>query len=94
MQRQQETANREAIANTAAGVSQRSSEIIFVPTKADVLFGRRRPQQQYTGKVRCNYFVVANRKEYKSSSRNGKNIIAQRVIDKIKADGGRFFKTA
>jgi hypothetical protein len=66
--------------------------VIVVPTNGDVLFGRGRPQQQNPGNVRCNYFVVANLEEYENASRNGKTIIARKVMEMIKSNGGRFLK--
>lgn len=65
---------------------------IFCPLEFDVLLGRGRPFQEYTGNKRLAVIIDTRRQEYAASKRGGKTIVCDKIVELIQKSGGRFLK--
>jgi hypothetical protein len=65
---------------------------VRVPGSFDVLLGRGRPLQDNPGNVRYRHFIEQNNERYTKASRHVKTIIAEDLLNTVKAQGGRFLK--
>lgn len=65
---------------------------LFLPTSKDVLFGRGRPFQEHPGNIRLSLIVESLQERYEQLSRNDKTVLAEDVVNKMKAQGTRFLR--
>jgi hypothetical protein len=68
------------------------SDIITVPRRFDVLFGRGKNTREHTGNLRCAHLVEMNRPMYEKANKYQKTEIAERIVSIIHESYGRFLK--
>ena len=67
-------------------------EGVDLPGRNDVLLGRGRTVQDHPSSVRLRNIVSCFLEEYKRASKRDKKVIAWKVVEAIKGQGGRFLK--
>ena len=73
----------------------RNGGIILYPNPNDVLLGRGRPFQQYTGNQRFNRIIDVHRERYqKIGDRFEKTCLSMDVVKLVQDSGGRFLQRA
>jgi len=72
--------------------AQPESERPDYPKTNDILLGRGRPFQEYSGNLFMAKLIDSYRERYSSAGRCDKAILAQHLVDVIKGSGGRFLK--
>jgi len=65
---------------------------IHVPGKYDVLLGRGKPLQKYSGNLNYHYIIETYHDRYEAAAKGVKAELAMEIVKKIKAQGGRFLK--
>jgi hypothetical protein len=68
------------------------SDVIVVPRRFDVLFGRGKFTREHTGNLRCSHLVEMNRQKYEQANKYQKTEIAERIVSIIHESYGRFLK--
>jgi hypothetical protein len=81
---------RKAIEKAAR--SQQASDRIDFPSKRDVLLGRGKPYQAYSGNVMLAQLVDSRRDEYNRASRFEKTCISMDMVKAVKECNGRFLQ--
>lgn len=66
--------------------------IIDYPNPMDVLLGRGKPYQEYSGNIKWFAIMEQWRSRYEASARGQKWAISQEVIGQVRANGGRFLE--
>lgn len=69
-----------------------ASDVITVPRRFDVLFGRGKNTREHTGNLRCVHLVEMNRQKYELASKHEKTAIAERIVSIVYESYGRFLK--
>jgi hypothetical protein len=72
--------------------SEQDSDQIDFPRKFDVLLGRGRPYQDYSGNLALTHLLNARTEEYKNASRFEKTVISYDIVKSIHDRGGRFLQ--
>ena len=67
-------------------------ERIHVPGKYDVLLGRGKPLQKYSGNLNYHYVIETYHERYEAAAKGVKAELAMEIVMKIKNQGGRFLK--
>jgi hypothetical protein len=67
-------------------------EIILVPRRFDVLFGKGKREREHTGNLRALHLCDMYWEAYESSNKYGKTEVAERIVVIIQQSGGRFLK--
>mmetsp|Transcript_23452 Transcript_23452/g.57661 ORF Transcript_23452/g.57661 Transcript_23452/m.57661 type:complete len:437 (-) Transcript_23452:35-1345(-) len=66
---------------------------VLIPTNKDVLKGRGRGVQNHVGNLRFRHMVAERQNEYDANDMFGaKGIVANKVMEAIESEGGRFLK--
>ncbi len=65
---------------------------IILPLKYDVLLGRGKPLQKYSGNLNYHYIVESYHERYEAAEKGEKSKLAMEIVQKIYAQGGRFLK--
>ena len=65
---------------------------IIVPGKYDVLLGRGKPLQKYSGNLNYHYIIEGYHDRYEQAAKGVKAELAKEIVTKIKNQGGRFLK--
>lgn len=65
---------------------------IHVPGNYDVLLGRGKPLQKYSGNLNYHYVIETYHDLYEAAAKGRKAELAMEIVKKIKAQGGRFLK--
>lgn len=68
------------------------SDIILVPRRFDVLFGRGKNTREHTGNLRAAHMVEMHRDEYEKAGKFQKTEVAQRIVRMVNDSYGRFLK--
>lgn len=63
-----------------------------VPGKFDVLLGRGKPLQKYSGNLNYHYIVEGYHERYETAAKGDKADLAMEIVKKINSQGGRFLK--
>jgi hypothetical protein len=84
----------EAEAEAAAKALELANSTIPYPSRLDVLHGRGKPYQEYSGNACLNTLVTEHIERFKQagSTYGHKNEICKEVIQMIRDSGGRFLK--
>lgn len=83
--------SREAIEKESANGGD-ESDVIVVPRRFDVLFGRGKNTREHTGNLRCSHLVEMSRPKYENANKYQKTEIAERIVSIIHESYGRFLK--
>eukprot|EP00536_Pseudo-nitzschia_multiseries_P011634 jgi/Psemu1/326533/estExt_fgenesh1_pg.C_4070001 len=67
-------------------------ERIIVPGKYDVLLGRGKPLQKYSGNLNFHYVIECCHERYEAAAKGDKANLAMEIVKTIHAKGGRFLK--
>jgi len=67
-------------------------ERIHVPGKYDVLLGRGKPLQKYSGNLNYHYVIETYHERYEAAAKGVKAELAMEIVMRIKNQGGRFLK--
>ena len=65
---------------------------ILYPLENDVLLGRGRPYQEFSGNKKLASIIQQRKEEYQTSSKLQKTELTNVILQEIKASGGRFLK--
>lgn len=65
---------------------------IIVPSQFDVLLGRGKPLQKYSGNINYHYVIGGYHDHYEEASKQEKTELAMTIVNKIHSRGGRFLK--
>lgn len=65
---------------------------IYLPLKYDVLLGRGKPLQKYSGNLNYHYIVQMYHERYEDAAKGVKSELAMEIVKTIQAQGGRFLK--
>jgi hypothetical protein len=65
---------------------------IIVPGKYDVLLGRGKPLQKYSGNLNYHYVIEGYHDRYEAAAKGLKAELAKEIVKKIHDRGGRFLK--
>jgi hypothetical protein len=65
---------------------------IIVPGKFDVLLGRGKPLQKYSGNLNYHYVIEGYHDRYEAAPKGVKAGLAMAIVEKINDQGGRFLK--
>lgn len=65
---------------------------VIVPGKFDVLLGRGKPLQKYSGNLNYHYIVEGYHERYEAAAKGDKANLAMEIVKKINSQGGRFLK--
>lgn len=65
---------------------------INVPGKYDVLLGRGKPLQKYSGNLNYHYVIEGYHDRYEAAAKGGKAELAMEIVKRIHTQGGRFLK--
>ena len=65
---------------------------IIVPGKYDVLLGRGKPLQKYSGNLNYHYVIEGYHDRYEAAAKGEKAELAREIVKKIHDQGGRFLK--
>jgi len=65
---------------------------IIVPGKYDVLLGRGKPLQKYSGNLNYHYVIEGYHDRYEEAAKGVKAELAMEIVTKINIRGGRFLK--
>jgi len=68
------------------------SQLVIIPRKHDVLFGRGRDTRVHTGNMRAKHLVDERFEEYEAAGKTRKTAIAGEVVAAIQKSHGRFLK--
>jgi hypothetical protein len=69
-----------------------AGKIISSTAKFDILLGRGRPFQEFSGNVGLAVVIDVHRNKYQSAKRGDKTVICDKIVEIIKKSGGRFLK--
>ena len=69
-----------------------SSSVIEYPTQQDVLVGRNKAIQDFSGNIRLNILIDKQRATYDEMNKAGKSTCIVEIIHTIHRMGGRFLK--
>ena len=78
--------------NDAAHEERQWSQVVILPTRNDILFGRGKPIQEHPGNIRLLVMLESILDRYESLKRKEKSKLPQEVILKVKSMGGRFLR--
>mmetsp|Transcript_5178 Transcript_5178/g.15076 ORF Transcript_5178/g.15076 Transcript_5178/m.15076 type:complete len:475 (-) Transcript_5178:145-1569(-) len=75
-------------------ISQANGDIerTIVPGKYDVLLGRGKPLQKYSGNLNYHYVIECYHDRYEAAAKGDKAVLAMEIVKKIHSQGGRFLK--
>ena len=73
-------------------VHRKKLESRLLPRPNDVLLGRGRPFQLYSGNLALTAKIDENRTRYMTAKKMHKKIIPSEIVESIQASGGRFLK--
>jgi hypothetical protein len=65
---------------------------IIVPSQFDVLLGRGKPLQKYSGNINYHYVIGGYHDHYEEASKQEKTELAMTIVNNIHSQGGRFLK--
>ncbi|MGK3735664.1 MAG: hypothetical protein ACI90V_002505, partial [Bacillariaceae sp.] len=65
---------------------------IIVPAQYDVLLGRGKPLQKFSGNINYHYVIEGYHDHYEKASKQEKTELAMTIVDDIRSQGGRFLK--
>jgi hypothetical protein len=68
------------------------SRVFLAPNPKDVLIGRGRPYQDFSGNRRLAFLIDANLKRYREHSRFEKTCLTMDLVKSVLAYGGRFIE--
>lgn len=71
---------------------QKEEEIILVPRRFDVLFGKGKREREHTGNLRALHICDMYKEKYESSNKSGKTDLGEKIVLMIQQSGGRFLK--
>ena len=69
-----------------------NDEIILVPRRFDVLFGKGRRERDHTGNLRAAHLCDMYMSQYESAHKFVKTEVAEKIVQIIHQSGGRFLK--
>jgi hypothetical protein len=67
-------------------------EIISLPRKFDVLFGKNKKEREHAGNLRAMLICDMHWEKYEAANKFGKTEVAERILSLIYQSGGRFLK--
>eukprot|EP00934_Nitzschia_sp_Nitz4_P005325 Nitzschia sp. Nitz4//scaffold44_size153857//40530//42087//NITZ4_002708-RA/size153857-snap-gene-0.208-mRNA-1//-1//CDS//3329552118//5315//frame0 len=68
--------------------------LILIPRKFDVLFGRGKGSRTHTGNLRAMHLCEMHRDEYEATGKFRKTELAERIVSIIQSSNGRFLQLA
>lgn len=68
----------------------RENQVISLPRRFDVLFGKTKRARCATGTVRANHICEMHREKYEAANKFQKTAIAERIVGLVHESGGRF----
>lgn len=68
------------------------TEVVIVPRRFDVLFGKDRQAREHTGTQRALHLVEMNFEAYENMGKFRKTEVAERIIYIVRESGGRFLR--
>jgi len=68
------------------------AEVVIIPGKYDVLFGKGKKTKEHIGNIRCNTICEMHLAQYEQASKFAKTEIAEGIIALAHESGGRFLK--
>jgi hypothetical protein len=83
--------NNNTPAATITAVTNVVPAVITIVRKFDVLFGKGKTKN-HVGNLRCAYLVEQHEIEYEAANKIDKTQIANKIVNIVKANNGRFLK--
>jgi hypothetical protein len=77
---------------TSGFFSVATGAIVEEPTDLDILLGRGRVFREHPGNVRFHHVIELHMERYERSNKNLKQVLADEIVERIKATGSRFLK--
>jgi hypothetical protein len=74
------------------GAGEFGTKVVFLPSHADVLFGRGTPTQHHPGNVKLGLLAEQSLLRHNACSFLEKTALAQEIVSNVKSQGGHFLK--